>query len=106
MATLRELILRLLVSSHVVVLENRSQNFVLRMIPDRIALLSHVDTFLHLHVSSTFCISKIMFYSVIGFVVAINIAVIVMGWPYAFGEFNPYPSLRCNRFGGDCKERL
>ena len=58
-----------------------------------------VHTFLQSQVSSTFCISKLMFYSVIGLVVAVNIAIVVIGWPYAYGEFQAYPSLRYRSYG-------
>ena len=95
---------RLLVSPYVVVqivLENLSK--MLRMIPDQTDLLTCVDTFLQLQVSSTFFISKIMFYSVIGLVVAVNIAIVVIGWPYAYGEFQAYPS-RCPWHRVRCRE--
>ena len=32
------------------------------------------------------------YHSVFGFVAAINIAILVMGWSHAFGEFQSYPS--------------
>ena len=95
---------RLLVSPYVVVqivLENRSE--MLRMIPDQTDLLACVDTFLQLQVRSTFCISKLMFYSVIGLVVAVNIAIVVIGWPYAYGEFQAYES-RCRWYRVRCRE--